>query len=115
MSNMGSHAWARLRDEWGTRLEPGEQATVLGWSTFTVTFAGLRALTHWLRAGNGPSSGGMSLGGNHFHHYNLGIALLASVAAVGVRGTERQRRHPAAAVAFGAANAVIVEGLALLL
>ena len=41
MSNNGSRAWARLRDEWGTRLEPGEQATVLVWSTFTVTFAGL--------------------------------------------------------------------------
>jgi hypothetical protein len=115
MSNKGSGAWARLRDEWGTRLEPGEQATVLVWSTFTVTFAGLRALTHWIRAGHGPSGGGVSLGGKHFHHYNLGIVLLASVAAVGVRGTERQRRHPAAAVAFGAANAMIVDELALLL
>ena len=115
MRNKGSRAWARLRDEWRTRLEPGEQATVLVWSTFTVTFAGLRALTHWIRAGHGPSGGGMSLGGKHFHHYNLGIATLACVAAVGLRGTERQRRHPAAAIAFGAANAMIVDELALLL
>src|SRR5262249_28234576 len=98
-----------------TRLEPGEQATVLAWSTFTVTFAGLRALTHWIRAGHGPSGGGMSVGGKHFHHYNIGIALLAGVAAVGLRRTEQQRRHPAAAIAFGAANAMIVDELALLL
>ena len=31
----------------------------------------------------------MSVGGKHFHHYNLGIATLAGVAAVGLRGTER--------------------------
>lgn len=115
MRNEIGRAWARLRDEWRTRLEPGEQATVLVWSTFTVTFAGLRALTHWIRAGHGPSGGGMSVGGKHFHHYNLGIALLASVAAVGLRGSERQRRHPAAAIAFGAAIAMIVDELALLL
>lgn len=57
----------------------------------------------------------MKLGGKHFHHYNIGIALLATVAAVGLRGTETQRHHPAAAVAFGAANALIVDELALLL
>jgi hypothetical protein len=34
---------------------------------------------------------------------------------VGLRGTERQRRHPGAAIAFGAANAMIVDELALLL
>jgi hypothetical protein len=107
--------WARVRDEWRVRLEPGEQTTVLAWGAFTVTFVGLRTLTHWIRAGHGPSGGGMSVGGNHFHHYNIGIALLSTVAAVGLRGTEAQRRHPAAAIAFGSANAMIVDELALLL
>jgi hypothetical protein len=107
--------WARLRHQWGKRLQPGEQATLLAWVSFTVTFAGVRALTHWIRAGHGPSGGGVSVGGKHFHHYNIGIALLAMVAAVGLRGTETQRHHPAAAVAFGAANALIVDELALLL
>jgi hypothetical protein len=107
--------WARLRHEWDKRLEPGEQATVLAWVSFTLTFAGLRGLTYWIRAGHGPADGGMKLGGKHFHHYNIGIALLTTVAAVGLRGTERQRTHPAAAVAFGAANAMIVDELALLL
>lgn len=104
-----------MRHEWRTRLKPGEQATVLAWGAFTITFAGLRALTHWIRAGHGPSGGGISMRGKHFHHYNLGIALLATVAGLGLRGTERQRRHPAAAIAFGSANAMIVDELALLL
>jgi hypothetical protein len=107
--------WARLRQQWNQRLPPGEQATVLAWTSFTVTFVGLRALTHWIHAGHGPAEGGVTLGGKHFHHYNLGIGLLATVAAVGLRGTEKQRHHPAAAVAFGSANALIVDELALLL
>ncbi|MGA7055119.1 MAG: hypothetical protein WBZ37_28395 [Mycobacterium sp.] len=107
--------WARLRQQWNQRLPPGEQATVLAWASFTVTFVGLRSLTHWIHAGHGPAEGGVTLGGKHFHHYNLGIALLATVAAVGLRGTEKQRHHPAAAVAFGSANALIVDELALLL
>jgi hypothetical protein len=107
--------WARLRHQWGERLEPGQQATVLAWTSFTLTFLGLRGLTHWIRAGHGPSGGGINLAGNHFHHYNIGIGMLTTVAAVGLRGSEAQRRHPAAAVAFGAANAMIVDELALLL
>lgn len=107
--------WARLRHQWDQRLQPGEQATVLAWVSFTLTFAGLRGLTHWIRAGHGPSGGGISLGGKHFHHYNIGIGMLATVAGVGLRGTDKQRRHPAAAVAYGAANAMIVDELALLL
>jgi hypothetical protein len=110
-----SSRWARLRRQWDARLQPGEQATVLAWASFTTTFVGLRGLTHWIRAGHGPADGGISLGGKHFHHYNIGIALLATVAAVGLRGTEKQRRHPAAAIAFGSANALIVDELALLL
>ncbi len=109
------HLWAKLRTEWHARLEPGEQATVLAWGAFTITFAGLRGLTHWIRAGHGPSGGGISVSGRHFHHYNLGIALLAAVGAVGLRGTEQERHHPAAAIAFGSANALIVDELALLL
>jgi hypothetical protein len=115
MGSRIARTWMRLRDEWNRHLKPGEQATVLAWSAFTVTFAGLRGLTHWIRAGHGPAGGGISLGGKHFHHYNIGIALLAGVAAVGLRGSERQRRHPTAAIAYGAANAMIVDELALLL
>jgi hypothetical protein len=113
--NAPESGWARLRHEWAKRLEPGEQATLLAWLSFTLTFVGLRGLTHWIRAGHGPAGGGIKLGSKHFHHYNIGIAMLSTVAAVGLRGTETQRQHPAAAVAFGAANAMIVDELALLL
>ena len=78
-------------------------------------FAGLRTLTHWIHGGHGPKGGGISLGGRHFHHYNIGIALLAGVGAVGLRGSEKQRRHPAVAIAYGAAAALVVDELALLL
>ncbi|BBZ13995.1 hypothetical protein [Mycobacterium branderi] len=110
-----STAWLRLRQEWLQRLESDERSAVLAWAAFTVTFTGLRALTHWIHAGHGPSGGGIKLGNRHFHHYNIGIALLSAVGAVGLRGSDRQRRHPVAAVAFGAANAMIVDELALLL
>lgn len=107
--------WTRLRHEWLQRLGSDERSAVLAWGAFTLTFAALRTLTHWIHAGHGPESGGISLGGKHFHHYNIGIALLATVGAVGLRGSEEQRRHPVAAVAFGAANAMICDELALLL
>ena len=107
--------WSQLRHEWLQRLESDERSAVLAWAAFTVTFAGLRALTHWIHAGHGPEGGGIKLGGRHFHHYNIGIALLATVGAVGLGGSEEQRRHPVAAVAFGAANAMIADELALLL
>lgn len=38
--------WTRLRHQWDQRLQPGEQATVLAWASSTLTFAGLRGLTH---------------------------------------------------------------------
>jgi hypothetical protein len=115
MSEQESTPWSRLRQEWLQRLESDERSAVLAWAAFTFTFTGLRALTHWIHTGHGPSGGGIKLGSRHFHHYNLGIALLSIVGAVGLRGSDEQRRHPVAAVAFGAANAMIVDELALLL
>jgi hypothetical protein len=107
--------WGRLKDEWDRRLQPGEQSVVIAWSSFTATFAGVRALTHWIHDGHGPSGGGISLGGHHFHHYNIGIAGLATIGAIALRGGERHRRHPATAAAYGSALALIVDELALLI
>lgn len=84
--------WSRLRAEWDKRLDPGQQSVVLSWAAFTTTFVGLRALTHWIRDGHGPSGCGMSFGGQHFHHYNIGIAMLGVVGAV---GGARSRQAPA--------------------
>ena len=96
-------------------LGPGERSTVWAWAAFTATFGATRALTHWIRAGHGPVGGGIILGGRHFHHYNLGIAMIEAVGLVALRGTERSRRHPVVATSYGAGSALIVDELALLL
>ena len=106
---------SRLRHQWHQRLDPTEQSALLSWATFTTMFVALRVLTHWIRAGHGPKGGGISLGGRHFHHYNIGIALLTALGAIGLRGSEKQRRHPTTAIAYGSATALIVDELALLL
>ncbi|WP_255450505.1 hypothetical protein [Skermania sp. ID1734] len=105
----------RVRHAWQATLERGEQGAVLAWASFTATFAGVRLLTHWIRNGHGPSGGGISVGGKHFHHYNIGIATLAGVGAIAVRGAEEHRRHPLVALSYGAGAALVVDELALLL
>jgi hypothetical protein len=107
--------WRRLRGVYGEHVGEGERSLLVAWSAFTATFAVTRAVTHWIRAGHGPASGGMSMGGRHFHHYNIGIALLAGVGAVALRGEQRHRQHPVTATAYGAANALIADELMLLL
>ncbi|WP_038553983.1 hypothetical protein [Nocardia nova] len=109
------HRGRAVHRAWLETLGPGERSAVLAWAAFTATFGATRALTHWIRAGHGPAGGGITLGGRHFHHYNIGIAMLATVGAVAVRGTERARRHPLVATSYGAGCALIVDELALLL
>lgn len=110
-----SRRWTKIREAWENNLDPGERSAVWAWTAFTVTFGSVRVLTHWIKAGHGPSGGGMSIGGKHFHHYNIGIGMLTGLGAVALRGTERHRHHPAAAIAYGAGSALIVDELALLL
>ncbi len=95
-------------------LGPGQRSALLSWLAFTVTFAGLRALTYSIRAGRGPFRN-ISVGGEHLHHYMWGIGLLTAVGAVAVRGEERHRRHPAVAISYGSGLALIVDEFALLL
>ena len=105
----------RLRNVYQEQVGHEERALLVAWSAFTTTFAATRALTHWIRAGHGPAGGGMSVGGRHFHHYNIGIVMLAGVGAIALRGQEHHRRHPVTATTYGAANALIVDELMLLL
>lgn len=65
----------RIRRAYVGQVSPDEQAMLVAWSAFTVTFGATRALTHWIRDGHGPASGGMSVGGRHLHHYNIGTSL----------------------------------------
>jgi hypothetical protein len=105
----------RLSGVWHTHVDAGQRSAVVAWASFAATFGAVRGITHWLRDGHGPSGGGVSAGGTHLHHYNLGILMLTGLGAVSLRGQERHRRHPAAAVVYGAANALIVDEAALLL
>lgn len=97
------------------RVGPTEQSLLVAWAGFGATFGVTRAITHWIRAGHGPSGGGMSAGGRHLHHYNIGILMLAAVGVVALRGEERHRRHPVTAAAYGSGAALIVDELALLI
>ena len=104
-----------MRGHWQELLEPGQRSAVIAWASFAATFGFVRALTHWIRDGHGPAGGGMSVGGRHFHHYNLGIGMLTGIGAIAIRGQEHHRRHPATAVSFGVATALIVDEAALLI
>jgi hypothetical protein len=95
-------------------LDQCQRSTLASWLAFTATFGAVRGITYSIKAGAGPFRN-LSLGGEHLHHYMWGIGLLAGVGAVAVRGSEKQRRHPAVAVSYGAGLALIVDEFALLL
>ncbi|HEY6275393.1 MAG TPA: hypothetical protein VIX86_03600 [Streptosporangiaceae bacterium] len=113
MTNLAPSSSA-VRRAYHEELSPEQRSALLSWLAFSVTFAGLRALTYSIRAGKGPFRN-ISVGGEHLHHYMWGIGLLTGVGAVAVRGEERQRRHPAVATCYGCGLALIVDEFALLL
>ena len=93
--------------------ESGEQADAWPGRLQTSTFAGLRGLTHWIRAGHGPA-GGVSVWAAGTFITTTCIALPATVGAVGLRGTERPAL-PCGAIASGQRHALIVDELPSLL
>jgi hypothetical protein len=103
-----------VRTAYHEELNEGQRSALLSWLSFTGTFALTRAVTSSIRAGRGPFRN-LSAGGEHLHHYLWGIGMLAGVGAIAVRGEDRHRRHPAVAVSYGAALALIVDEFALLL
>jgi len=107
--------WSRLRNAYREQTGSQERALLIAWLGFGITFGVTRAITVWIHAGHGPKTGGMSVGGRHFHHYNIGIALLGAVGAIALRGLEHHRRHPLTAAAYGSGAALIVDEAALLI
>ena len=103
-----------VRTAYHEELDPGQRSALLSWLSFTGTFTAVRFVTYSIREGRGPFRN-LSLGGEHLHHYMWGIGMLAGVGAVAVRGEDRTRRHPAVALTYGAALALIVDEFALLL
>jgi hypothetical protein len=101
----------RVRRVYHDEVGAGRQALLVAWSAFGATFG----ITYWSHGGAAPSAGGIVIGGRHIHHYNLGIALLAVVGAIALRGQETDRRHPLTATAYGSGAALIIDELALLI
>jgi hypothetical protein len=105
---------AAVRTAYQEELDPGQRSALLSWLAFTGTFTAVRGITYSIREGRGPFRN-MSLGGEHLHHYMWGIGMLAGIGAIAVRGEDRTRRHPAVALSYGMALALIVDEFALLL
>ncbi|WP_241757064.1 hypothetical protein [Streptomyces sp. WAC00263] len=70
--------------------------------------------THGIRGGWLPW-GNISAGSTHLHHYNFGIATLAGVGLVAVRGDQTYVGHPGIGALYGTASALIADEFALLL
>lgn len=87
-------------------LDPSQRSALLSWLAFTTAFAAVRGITYSIRAGKGPFHN-LSVGSEHLHHYMWGIGLVSGVGVVAVRGSERQRRHPAVAIAIAPACGII--------
>jgi hypothetical protein len=103
-----------LRGAYVHDLDTRQRGAFTSWLAFTATFAGVRAVTHAIKAGRGPFRN-MSVGSSHLHHYLWGILGVSSVGAVAVRGDAAGVPHPVVATAYGSSLALIVDEFALLL
>ncbi|WP_411089574.1 hypothetical protein [Streptomyces sp. 061-3] len=105
---------ARWRESASEHLTPTKRSLIVTWIAFGVTWGTVRTITHGIRGGWLPW-GNISAGGQHLHHYNIGIGSLAGIGLIAVRGDERAVGHPAIAAAYGAGTALIADEFALLL
>jgi hypothetical protein len=107
-----------LPAHWRTTLDrhtsPLQRSLLATWLSFGATFGTVRFITHGIRGGWLPW-GNISAGGKHLHHYNIGIATLAGVGLVAVRGDAKFTGHPGVGAAYGAGAALIADEFALLL
>jgi len=113
MSAKITEAAEELQAAFREELNPARRAVVLGWSSFTTTFAAVRGITYSIKNGRGPFRN-VSIRGTHIHHYLWGIGLLAGVGGMAVRGTT-VKPHATVPLAYGAGLALIVDEFALLL
>ncbi|MEU1896263.1 hypothetical protein [Streptomyces pristinaespiralis] len=104
----------RWRESATRHLTPTKRSLIVTWIAFGVTWGTVRTITHGIRGGWLPW-GNISARGRHLHHYNIGIATLAVIGVIAVRGDDRAVGHPAIAVSYGAGTALIADEFALLL
>ncbi|MFI9270839.1 hypothetical protein ACIGXM_09045 [Kitasatospora sp. NPDC052896] len=103
--------WRKAVDD---HLPPTKRSLLVTWIAFGTTFGTTRLITHGIRGGWLPW-GNVSAGGRHLHHYNFGIAALAGVGLIAVRGDRQAVGHPAVAAGYGIGSALIADEFALLL
>ncbi len=94
-------------------LGPRQRTVLISWTSFTVTFALVRALTYAIKNDLLPLRN-LHVGGVHLHHYLWGIQLLAASGGVAIYGTDRLRAHPAVVAAYAAGFALVIDEFALL-
>jgi hypothetical protein len=104
----------RRRREGYDRLDRKSQIELVSWSAFTTTFAGVRLLTHAIRAGRGPFRN-LSLGGEHLHHYMWGILMVTTSGGLGLAMQPTEDSATTLGAIYGAGTALIVDEFALLL
>jgi hypothetical protein len=92
-----------------------KERQLLSTSAFFVTFAGVRAITHAIRAERGPFRN-ITPGGRHIHHMTFGILGLLSVGYLWMLeiGTqERCRTSRITSLAYGSGAALTLDEFAL--
>ncbi|MFJ1551139.1 hypothetical protein [Streptomyces sp. NPDC088246] len=104
--------WRETLDE---HTDPTQRSLLATWLFFGATFGGARLITHGIRSGRLPWGNVSTSSGTHMHHYNFGIAALAGVGLVAVRGDAQYVGHPGVGAAYGAGTALIADEFALLL
>ena len=87
--------------------DPRKERQLVSTSAFFVTFAGVRAITHAIRAERGPFKN-ITPGGRHIHHMTFGIAGLLTVGylwmlEMGINEERLSSRVTAAVYGSGAA------------
>ena len=91
-------------------LDRTSQIGLVGWSSFTATFAGVRLLTHAIRANRGPFRN-LSLGGEHLHHYMWGILMVGTSGGLALAMQPTEDSTTTLSVLYGAGAALIKSGL----
>ncbi len=92
-----------------------KERQLLSTGAFFVTFAGVRAITHAIRAERGPFRN-ITPGGRHIHHMTFGIAGLLTVGylwllEIGI--DERRRASRLTSIAYGSGAALTLDEFAL--
>jgi hypothetical protein len=96
--------------------DPCRERQFLSASSFCLTFAATRAVTHAIRANRGPFRN-ITPGGRHIHHMTFGISGLLGVGYLWMReigiGAEHRGASRATAIAYGAGSALTLDEFAL--